>query len=151
MSSKSLIFRACWLTLKTRISLLSLKASHILLQIATYLAYQCRNMQQYRCFSWGTAHSNIEKKLNQKRKKAVFGWQIIKKCTFSASDRSKTFKNGQYARFHFQKEVWGKTKSSKKLMKFSIFRHSGTVEISCFQKKPRERCRFAFKCRYSVK
>ncbi len=35
-------------------------------------------------------------------------------------------------------------------MDFSIFRCSGTVEISCFQKKkPRERCHLAFKLVYS--
>ncbi len=40
-------------------------------------------------------------KFGPKKKKAVFGWQILKKCIFSALDRSETFKNGFYARFYF--------------------------------------------------
>ncbi len=36
-----------------------------------------------------------------KKEKAVVLWQIIKKYTFSASDRSNTLKNAFYARFYF--------------------------------------------------
>ncbi len=41
------------------------------------------------------------KKVGPKKKKAVFGWQIIKKYTFSALDGCKTLKNAFYARFYF--------------------------------------------------
>ncbi len=36
-------------------------------------------------------------------------------------------------------------------LKFSIFRHPGTVKISCFQKIPQQRRCWALKCRYSIK
>ncbi len=42
------------------------------------------------------------KKIGSRKKKAVF-WMY----TFSASDRSNTLKNAFYARFYFQKTVWG--------------------------------------------
>ncbi len=100
-----------------------------------------------------TAHLNIGKKLEQKRKKLFLGWQIIKKYTFSALGRSKTFKNAFYTHdFNFRKQYGDKTKSSKQIMKFSTFRSPGTVEISCFQKEnPRERCHFTLECTYSVR
>ncbi len=54
--------------------------------------------------------------------------------------------------FTIRKQYEDKTKNSKKIMDISIFRRPGTVEFSCFQKKnPRERCYWAFKCRYSVR
>ncbi len=49
------------------------------------------------------------KKFGSKRKNCVFGWQIIKKYAFPASERSKTFKNVFNARFYFQKTVWGQS------------------------------------------
>ncbi len=52
--------------------------------------------------------------------------------------------------FTLRKQYEDKTKNSKKIMDFSIFRRPGTLEISCFQKKTRERCDLAFEYTYSV-
>ncbi len=60
------------------------------------------------------------KKIGSKNKKLFFGWQSIKNCTFSASDRTKTFKNGFYARLYFWKQYGDKTKSSKKSWNFQF-------------------------------
>ncbi len=43
----------------------------------------------------------MQKNWIKKEKNCFIGWQIIKKHTFPASDRSKTFKNTFYARFYF--------------------------------------------------
>ncbi len=54
--------------------------------------------------------------------------------------------------FTLRKQYEDKTKHSKKITDFSVFRRPGTVEISCFQKEnSRERCDLAVKCTYSVR
>ncbi len=78
-------------------------------------------------------------------------FQIIKKCAFSASNRSKN-RQKHVLRTILLLENSMRTKLKlKKIMDFSIFRRPGTVEIACFQKNPRERCHLAFECTYSVR
>ncbi len=120
MSSKSLIFRACWLTLKTRISLLSLKASHILLQTATYLAHYheiCNNT----VVSHGVLPTRtLEKNLTKKEKRCFLDDKSSKSIFFRQQIALKPSKTRFTYDFTFRKQYGNKTKSSKKIMKFQF-------------------------------
>ncbi len=53
--------------------------------------------------------------------------------------------------FTLRKQYEDKSKKSKNILDFSIFRCPGKVEISCFQKTTRERCHWTFECTHSIK
>ncbi len=136
MSSKSLIFRVCWLTLKTRISLVSLEASHILLQSAAprrISAQICNNT----VVSHGILPTRTLKKNWARKEKSCLWMANHQKCTFSHQITLKPSKTGSTHDFIFRKQYGDKTKSSKN-HEFFNFQTSGcTVKISCFQKKIR--------------